>query len=80
MAKYDIYVFCSECGEPHPMGIRIDLSDGPAERDSIGNLYAGKELPPNIANLINNRTRCPNTGNMFTQEDNNQIFLVAVSD
>jgi len=76
MADYDVYVFCDECSEVHPMGIRIGLDDGPPAKESIGNLYAGKELPENIANLKNNYITCPNTGRKFTQRNNEQIFLV----
>jgi hypothetical protein len=50
MSKYSVYVFCDECGETHPMGISIDLRDGPAEKASIGDAYKGKELPQNVAN------------------------------
>jgi len=78
MAKYAIYVFCNECEESHPMGISIELKDGPAKKESIGDLYAGEELPPNIANLITNKIRCPNTGKIFVQKDNDQVFLVPV--
>ena len=80
MAQYDVWVFCNECGEVHRMGIRVGLDDGPAEKDSIGNLYAGRELPTTIVDLINNYTTCPNTGKRFRQKDNNQVFLVAVGD
>lgn len=79
MAKYAIYVFCNECAEPHPMGISIDLKNGPPKKESIGNLYAGEPLPPNIANLMKNKTTCPKTGKSFVQEDNNQVFLVPIS-
>jgi len=78
MAKYDVYVFCNECGDVHKMGIRIGLDDGPAKKESIGNVYAGKELPPNIAQLSKNEMTCPKTGKIFTQKDNNQIFIVSV--
>lgn len=80
MAKYQIHVFCNECAETHPMGILISLNDGPANKASLNDTYAGKDLPPEIANFINNKTMCPNTKRMFTQQDNNQIFLVAVGD
>ena len=76
MSKYSVYVFCDECGETHHMGISIDLRNGPAEKASIEDAYKGKELPQNVANLINNKTRCPNTGNWILQRDNNQVFLV----
>ena len=78
MTQYSVHFFCDECSEVHPLGISIEMDDGPVEKESIGNLYAGKELPPQIATLINNKTTCPNTGRLTSQEDNNQVFLVAV--
>ena len=77
MAKYEVYVFCNNCGDVHRMKMLVDLHDGPAERESIADFYEGKDLPENIANLTSNYIQCPNTGRMFRQKDNNQIFLVA---
>jgi len=79
MAQYSVHFFCDECGEVHPLGISIGLNDGPTQKDSIGNTYAGKELPPEIAIIEGNMTNCPNTGKMTSQKDNNQIFLVPSS-
>ena len=80
MAMYSVYFFCDECNEVHPLGISIDLNDGPAEKASIGDVYAGKEIDPNIVNMMNNYTVCPNTGKLTSQKDNNQVFLVAMGD
>lgn len=80
MAQYDVYVFCNDCSDSHPMGIRLPLDDGPVGKDSIGNLYAGKELPQNIVNLVNNYVYCPKTKKQYVQKDNNQVFLVAVAE
>ena len=80
MAQYDVYVFCDHCSDSHPMGVSISLNDGPAEKESIGNLYKGKEVPSTIATFIYNYVRCPNTDKWFLQTDNNQIFLVALPD
>jgi hypothetical protein len=79
MAQYDVYVFCNDCSDVHKMGIVVALEDGPAEKQSIGNLFAGEELPSHIANVMHNMTVCPKTGKAFTQEDNNQVFLVPMS-
>ncbi len=76
MALYEVQVFCNICGEVHRMGLGFELDDGPSKRESIGDTYAGKELPPKIASLINNQMECPNTKKMFTQQDNKQVFLV----
>ena len=54
MGIYDVYVFCDECNDSHDMSFCISLDDGPAEKESIENLYAGKELPSYFATLLNN--------------------------
>ena len=78
MAKYSVHVFCNECSQVHPMGIQLALDDGPVARESIGNTYAGRDLPPGVANLINNSVTCPNTGRQTEQKDNHQVFLVPI--
>ena len=80
MAQYSVYFFCNECGDVHPLGINIGLNDGPAKKESIGDTYAGKELPAAIVTLIGNKTICPNTKKWTSQEDNEQVFLVPISD
>ena len=78
MAKYSVYFFCDECAQVHPLGIAIELDDGPPDKASIGDTYAGRELPSQIATLTGNMTQCPNTGKMTSQQDNNQVFLVPI--
>ena len=80
MAQYDIYVFCHNCSDSHQMGMRIRLDGGPTHKDSIGNLYAGSTVPPNLASLLRNAVQCPNTGQMFVGEDHNHVFLVPGGD
>jgi hypothetical protein len=79
MAKYSIHVFCNECTDVHPTGIVINLDDGPVNKASIGDTYAGKELPIEVATLKNNTFTCPNTSKPFSQSDNDQVFLVPIS-
>jgi hypothetical protein len=79
MAQYSVYIFCDECSQPHPGMILINLDDPNLDKETIGDIYAGRDLPPDIVTMQNNYYRCPNTGRMFTQKDNSQAFLVAVS-
>lgn len=60
------------------MGVTISLNDGPAKKESIGNTYAGKELPAQVGTLSNNTVTCPVTKKLTSQEDNNQVFLVPI--
>jgi hypothetical protein len=78
MARYAVYIFCNECSDVHPMGVTVDLNDGPPSRESVGNAYAGKEVPPEVAALITNMVTCPQTQRLTSQQDNNQVFLVPV--
>ncbi|MBU1207067.1 MAG: hypothetical protein KKH04_09090 [Proteobacteria bacterium] len=78
IAKYSVYFFCDECCQAHPLGITIELNDGPPDQASIRDTYTGRELPPQVATLIGNMTQCPNTRKMTSQEDNNQVFLVSI--
>jgi hypothetical protein len=61
----------------HEMGIKITLTDGPAERQSIGDAYTyqGKGIPPKLLFLLHNRIVCSKTGNPFVQGDSRQVFL-----
>jgi hypothetical protein len=60
------------------MGIKIPLAFGPRQKESVGLLYAGKELPPMIAELIDSQILCPKEGEPFIQRDLNQIYLVPI--
>ena len=78
MAVYQIYVFCDKCYDAHPMPIKINIKNGPDKKQSIKDTYHGEEVPPNIAQIINNEIKCPKTNEMYIQKDNNQIFLVPI--
>jgi hypothetical protein len=76
MANYDISFFCEQCKQTHPLGIKIPVKGGPPIKRSVGAFYAGKPVPPEIANLIDSQVLCPKTGKMFTRKDIQQIFFV----
>ena len=80
MATYKVLVFCNDCVDVHEMGVRLFLDAGPADKQSIGDVYNGKELPPEVLRLYNNSVQCPKTGKYFYQRDNDQVFLVPLED
>jgi len=75
-AQYSIVVSCNKCAGVHEMGISVTMENGPANKQSIGDLYDGKSLPKSLANLTQNSVTCPKTGRQSTQRNNHQIFLV----
>ena len=79
MAQYAVHVFCDECSGVHSMGIRLTLDDGPADKASVGDTYAGRDLPEAIALLIENQVECPVTGRLTRQRDHHQVFLVPIA-
>ena len=80
MPAYDVYIFCDECSQPHPGGIRLNIDDPNLDHKSIGDLYSGQRLPPELVMMTNNTFLCPNTKKPYTQTDNQQVFLVAVAE
>lgn len=76
MEQYDVYVFCDECGEAHPTGIRVQRDGLPFHKRSVADLYSGQDVPSNL-NMQDTRFHCPNTSRTFIQRDHGQVFLVA---
>ena len=75
-AEYRVLVFCNKCGGLHDLGISVAMEDGPADKQSIGDLYEGKTLPKTLADFTNRSITCPKTGRQSIQKNNQQIFLV----
>src|SRR5262245_13045356 len=78
ISKYSIVVSCNKCGGMHELGISVTMDNGPTDKQSIGDLYDGKSLPKNLADLSQNSVTCPKTGRQSTQRNNHQIFLVPI--
>lgn len=79
MALYSVYFFCNECGDVHPLGISVNLDDGPTKKESVNDVYQGKELPGSIVTLNNISTICPKTKIKTSQKNNDQVFLVPIA-
>ena len=75
-AQYSIVVSCNKCAGMHETGISVTIENGPAEKQSIGDLYDGKSLPKSLANLTQKSVTCPKTGRQSTQRNQHRIFLV----
>ena len=75
MSRYMIHVFCEDCTATHSMGVSVVLNDGPPEKTSISTVYAGRSLPSNLMIMLRNAVKCPKTGKIFQQTDNNKIFI-----
>lgn len=58
------------------MDSSVVMEDGPLDKQSIGDLYNGKSIPKNLADLVQKSVTCPKTGRQSTQKNNHQIFLV----
>ena len=75
-AEYSIVVTCNKCAGLHEMGFSVPMTNGPFDKQSIGDLYDGKSLPKSLANLTSTSISCPKTGRQSTQKNLHQIFLV----
>jgi hypothetical protein len=55
---------------------QLSLEDGPAELQTIADVYREKVLPAALRDLNCTPLACWETGRSFTQENNEQIILV----
>jgi hypothetical protein len=76
MSHYEIYVTCTQCRGEHPMGIRINLEDGPPNKRSVSDAYPGKTHPPQLQAVEGHNVLCLKTGRTFTQSNPDAVFLV----
>jgi hypothetical protein len=51
------------------------VNDGPPEKTCIASVYADKGLPPALGIMLRNAVKCPKTGRVFQQTDNNKIYI-----
>jgi hypothetical protein len=79
MPQYTVYVSCEDCADLHPLGICVEIDDGPTNKQSIAEIYRGNPVPAEIRNSVDNYTRCPQTGRVFVQKDNDRIFLIPLN-
>lgn len=75
MARYMIHVFCEDCSATHSSGVSVVLNDGPPEKTCINTHYAGKSIPGCLNIMLRNAVKCPKTGKIFQQTDNNKIYI-----
>ena len=74
--RYMIYVVCKECSELHPTGVVIYRDEEISQTESVGQVFAGREMPAEIVMVMGNQFQCPKTGKFFLQADYRQVFLV----
>lgn len=76
MAIYNVCAVCNACGDLHTTGITVSLNGGPTSKQSIGEAFANKDPPLNIAELKEKRVHCPKIGRHYAQRDDRKIFLI----
>ena len=80
MTKYSVRFTCDECSQVHLMGHDIFLENGPASKASIGDFFADMEIDAQLVKIMRNKTLCPGTGKLMSQQDIQKIFLTALED
>ncbi len=75
MPIYEVYVHCDQCGQPHPVNLKLTLDDPNLNQANVGELYAGKVPPSGIAFMQTNKYRCPHTKQLFPADDLGKAIL-----
>jgi len=75
MPLYEVYVQCDQCGQPHPVNLKITLDDPDLHGANVGDFYAGKAPPSGISFMQTNKYRCPHTKKLFPADDLGKAIL-----
>lgn len=73
---YIVDMRCPKCGRVHRVASYFQLDSGPAEPDSLADLYGSGELPPTLASLLNVLVWCPTVEKWANQKDRWRVFLM----
>lgn len=58
------------------MGIRINLEDGPSNKQSVSDAYYGKTRPPQLQAVEGHNVLCLKKGKTFIQSNLEDVLLV----
>lgn len=75
MPKYDVYVVCDQCSQPHAVNVRLELAQDGLNKTRLSDLYPDK-IPAQIAFMRTNKYRCPHTKQLFPAEDLGSAILI----
>jgi hypothetical protein len=75
MPKYEVYVICDQCGQPHAVNVKLELDEGGLDRTPVADAFDGKPLPSVIKFMQTNKYRCPHTKQLFSAADIGDAIL-----
>jgi hypothetical protein len=75
MNHFDLLYYCQACRDTHPMGVSVEMPNGPHERLSLNAYRATREIPASIIRLVGTAVLCPRTGKHIVTTDPNRIFI-----
>jgi len=79
MPAYEVYVHCIDCGNEHPLLMKIYLEHGPDHKQSIAESFPAGSIPPQVQAIKGRSALCLKTGKKFKLENNEQVLLVPSS-
>lgn len=74
MKSYQVLFRCPSCKRKHRAPVHVELARGPAEEESVGEVFADRARPPEIDNLGNLRFLCPRTSR-YVQPDEDDLTI-----
>jgi hypothetical protein len=78
MTRYDVYVICDQCGQPHAVNVSLELDDETLNKTPLEDYFADRPLPAAITFMQTNKYRCPHTKQLFPANDiTKAIFFAA---
>lgn len=80
MTFYDVFYYCGECHETHPMGLALQLKGAPRHRASLKAFAIDRNLPSVLSKIVGSPVLCPKTGKRIVTRDPSRIFIAPVAE
>lgn len=75
MSSYQVFFVCPACKKKHRAPVHLELARGPAEEESVEEVFGDRARPPEVDNLTNTRFLCPRTSK-FVEPAEKDLTLV----
>lgn len=79
MPAYEVFVQCVDCGNEHPILMKVHLDYGPDRKQSLAEYFHGRSIPPQVLAIRGHNALCLKTGRKFKLENDDHVLLVPTS-
>ncbi len=76
MARYEIFLKCSECENLHSVHTSIELAETDLNNSTLDVYFTERKIPGAISFMQANKYRCPHTKGLYAANDLSRAYFI----